>query len=66
MSAGRSAVIARTLESATGGGDGHLDLGVTERAGEDASASGTRAADAFGAGEAREQSGARRPAPSRF
>jgi hypothetical protein len=32
MSAGRGAVIARTLESATGGGDGHLDLGVTERA----------------------------------
>ena len=36
--------------SSTGGGDGHLDLGVTERAREDASASGTRAADAFGGG----------------
>ena len=49
-----------------GGGDADLDLRMTERARRGRVSVATRGADAFGAGEAREQSGTRRPAPSRF
>ena len=47
-------------------GDADLDLRMTERARRGRVSVATRGADAFGAGEAREQSGTRRPAPSRF